>query len=68
MSTQIKTAPAVETARRRIVARHFDALLSGYWWCVSCERVTERIESDQGQPAACGHCGSPRIRYHRALA
>jgi len=55
--------------RRRIFARLQHALTVGFWWCDDCDRVTERIEDDHGQPAHCGHpdCGSHRITYKKPL-
>lgn len=35
----------------------------GYWYCYDCEKVTEREEGEQGQPAHCLFCRSHRIRY-----
>ena len=36
---------------------------TGYWFCLSCCHVTEKNESDNGQPAVCSLCGSPRIKF-----
>jgi hypothetical protein len=38
--------------------------LHGFWYCHDCERMIERIEGEQGQPAHCSHCGSPRIDWN----
>ncbi len=40
-----------------------DALKTGVWWCRSCEQTTERIEGENGQPAHCHVCRSPKIQY-----
>lgn len=40
---------------------------NGFWWCKDCQRFCERQESDNGQPASCGRCGSNRIRFVEAV-
>ena len=40
------------------------ALTNGFWSCQTCERMTEREEGEQGQPAHCARCGSPRIKWN----
>lgn len=67
---EIKTpAKFPQEIRRRMNERFLNALKNGFWYCDDCERPTERIEDDHGQPAKCGHahCGSSRITYHRPL-
>lgn len=43
---------------------------TGFWYCLDCRRATERIESDHGQPARCGHsnCRSTRIEWKKPIA
>jgi hypothetical protein len=36
----------------------------GFWFCADCKRICEREEGEQGQPAHCGFCNSPRISYN----
>lgn len=45
-------------------AKLTDAFKNGYWFCLNCQRLTERIEPDNGQPAFCARCRSPRLEYH----
>lgn len=52
--------------QRRLWARISHALESSGWYCLDCEKPTERIEGEHGQPAACERCGSCRIEYHPA--
>lgn len=40
---------------------------TGFWYCEDCRRSTERVESDQGQPAKCGRCGSVRIEWKKPI-
>lgn len=40
---------------------------TGFWYCQDCRQSTERIESDQGQPAKCGHCGSVRLEWRKPV-
>lgn len=40
--------------------------VTGFWFCESCERVTERIDHDY-LPAKCARCGSPRITWNPAV-
>jgi hypothetical protein len=43
---------------------------TGFWFCQDCNRTTERIESDHGQPARCGHpdCKSTRLKHTASVA
>lgn len=37
---------------------------SGFWYCGACQRVTERVEHDDGRQADCLWCrSSKRLRY-----
>jgi hypothetical protein len=36
---------------------------TGFWFCRCCQRVTERVEREQGLPAGCRRCESPRIHW-----
>jgi hypothetical protein len=58
-----KSAATHLPVRRCLMARLTLALGTGGWWCTDCESQTERLEGEQGQPAACGRCGSYRISY-----
>lgn len=51
----------------RLNARLQLALNGGGWWCHGCQSETERLESDQGEPASCGSCGSHRIEYQQPI-
>lgn len=42
-------------------------LRAGFWWCKDCDARCEREEGENGQPAGCGACGSPRITFHRPI-
>jgi rubrerythrin len=44
-----------------------DAALYGFWFCKSCDAPCERIEGEQGQPAHCDKCGSPRISWTQPM-
>lgn len=55
--------PRLRTAQPRLGARLELALTTGGWWCHDCQSHTERIESEQGEPASCAGCGSHRIEY-----
>lgn len=54
-------------AQPRLSTRLNFALSGGGWWCHDCQRQTERIEGEQGQPATCERCGSHRIEYQPPL-
>jgi len=41
-----------------------DLAVSGFWFCLSCQKVTERIEDDHGRVAHCLFCESPRISWN----
>jgi hypothetical protein len=62
MKTQTKPASDGQI-RRRILSRLLLALENGGWWCRDCERATDRVEGEQGQPAHCERCLSHRIEY-----
>src|SRR6185369_13982280 len=38
---------------------------NGFWYCISCESVCDRIEGENGQPARCSKCSSHRIHFSR---
>jgi hypothetical protein len=66
----VETESKADEALKR-VAKSFATLASlaelinhGFWFCADCKRICEREESDHGQPAGCGFCGSPRISYN----
>lgn len=44
-----------------------EASASGYWRCLDCDAINSREESDQGEPAQCGRCGSHKLRYQPAV-
>ena len=44
--------------------RVLDAITSGYWYCRDCECMCDREEGEQGQPAHCSRCMSPRIEWN----
>ena len=55
--------------QRRLQARLMLAIeRGGGWWCNDCQQETERVESEQGQPNSCHHCGSYRIEYIAPVA
>ena len=59
-----------ESTRDFRIARKLKSQLSqifrdGFWYCNSCESRCERIEDENGQPAHCDKCGSPRIDWNR---
>lgn len=63
--------PHQEIGRRiklRIASRLKHLCATGFWWCNDCERVTERIESDHGQPHFCERCQSNSLTYHPPAA
>jgi hypothetical protein len=66
-ATLKKTTTPGHDTRRRIFAALLGTLTLGFWWCDDCERVTERIEDDHGQPAHCSHCGSHNIHHEKPL-
>jgi len=39
-------------------------LMAGFWFCHNCDCICERIEGEQGQPAHCHRCHSPRIEWN----
>jgi len=41
-----------------------EVLASGFWFCKDCDCICERIEGEQGQPAHCNRCCSPRIEWN----
>ena len=49
---------------RSLKARIGQVLNSGYWFCHDCACMCERVEGEQGQPAHCGTCRSPRIEWY----
>lgn len=53
--------------RRQAFIRFREALSNPHFWCTDCQSITEPIESDQGQPTKCAHCGSHRLQYHAGL-
>ena len=48
----------------QLKSRVAQILTEGFWFCYGCDRSCERIEGEQGQPAHCSRCKSPRIEYH----
>jgi len=44
-----------------VIKQKFLQALYGFWKCLDCDGPCEREESEQGQPAHCGTCGSHRI-------
>jgi hypothetical protein len=63
-----QTKPASDCqVRRRIFGRLLLGLSDGGWWCLDCEKQTERIEGEQGLPAHCERCLSHRIQYQPPL-
>lgn len=55
-----KEMPARGTRRHSFRLMRWVASVGG-WWCLDCQEPTERVESDQGQPAGCSRCGSHRV-------
>jgi hypothetical protein len=39
-------------------------LMNGFWYCTDCDRMCERIEGEQGQPAHCDRCGGLHIVWN----
>lgn len=71
MTSTLKKAPSADPhLRRRIAARLRTVISKHHWFCLDCQRPTERMEDDHGQPAFCGHadCGSHRLRLVRVEA
>ncbi|HEV2210071.1 MAG TPA: hypothetical protein VG167_14925 [Verrucomicrobiae bacterium] len=64
MMTPKERRPSLDLGRRLRTLRE---QCEAHWWCRDCERITEREESDQGQPAKCSLCGSHRIEYHHGI-
>ncbi|MGB7767415.1 MAG: hypothetical protein WBN22_00980 [Verrucomicrobiia bacterium] len=57
-------APPSQSALSHRIKRFIeDVLLDGYWFCNSCDMRCERLEGEQGQPAHCHRCNSPRIEW-----
>lgn len=48
--------------KEKMKQRFLRALFGG-WHCHDCNAFCDRIEGEQGQPARCATCGSPRIRF-----
>lgn len=59
-----KTADEI---RQKLHSRIDLILNHGSWFCRDCELNCERVESDNGQPATCGRCGSVRIYFVEPL-
>jgi DNA-directed RNA polymerase subunit RPC12/RpoP len=63
-----KKAASRFTLSRPVAKTLLLSALSGpYWFCADCEKVTEREEGEQGQPAHCQRCGSHRIQFQPAV-
>jgi hypothetical protein len=59
--------PALEDPKSladRIKEKLSEALWQGFWSCRDCDRMTERQEGENGQPAHCSICGSYRIDWN----
>lgn len=41
-----------------------ELIKNGYWYCSACQRITDPIEHDNGQPTGCELCGSWKIAWH----
>lgn len=48
--------------------RFSETLRAGFWFCNDCDRVTDIIESDHGQPNKCGHCNSTNITHTASIS
>lgn len=59
-----KLRPSWETGRK-IELRLTHLMATGFWFCLDCERVTERCEGENGQPHYCLHCKGHNLRQQR---
>jgi hypothetical protein len=66
-----KLCQADRTRKRHLAhnlkTRIAEIFTNGFWFCLDCEARCERVESDQGQPAGCDRCGSPRIEWNKPV-
>jgi hypothetical protein len=55
------------TVKARLSLKLRELSERGYWRCLGCDAVDCREEGEQGQPAHCSRCGSPRLSYQPAV-
>ena len=48
---------------REIKGRLEKIFSNGFWFCYDCEARCERVDGEQGQPAHCDRCSSPRLEW-----
>lgn len=60
---QLQTTLDRPSPRGRILSRLKRVFREGFWYCHHCEATCEREEGEQGQPAHCERCCSPRIEW-----
>lgn len=56
--------PSPQDLAHQLQRRIERVLTAGFWYCTDCDRMCEREEGEQGQPAHCGTCGSPYIVWN----